>query len=95
VPLAESRKRKLAVLDPFAIVTEVMFMPSVALRKPPVDELSLRFTVSEPDVTGTPADVWRRMVIVPVLTLTCVDCGAVVNTSCGCAVIVTCCVADE
>ena len=52
-PADDARKRKLAVLDPFGIVTVVMFAVSVELRNEPVPVFD-RLTTSEPVVSGVP-----------------------------------------
>ena len=83
------------VLDPFAIVTEVMAAVSPLLRNPPVEELSVRFTVDEPDVSGVPPADCRRTVMPPVDTPGAVVGAVVVNTSTGGATTVTDCDADR
>jgi hypothetical protein len=93
LPADDARNRKLAVLDPFAIVTDVMFMPSVALRNEPVPECA-RFTTSEPVVRGVPPNDCRCTVMTPVDTFGVVTCGDVVKTNFGRPVMVTVCDAD-
>jgi hypothetical protein len=93
-PLAESRNRKLAELDPLGIVTEVIVEPLVVVRNTPVAEVSVRFTTNEPDVIGVPLAVWRWIVMTPDTTPGVVIWTAVVNTNFGAATMVSTCVAE-
>jgi hypothetical protein len=59
VPAALSRYRKLAVLAPSAMVTDVMFAVSAALRNTPPPAVDDRLTTSEPEVIAVAIDVSR------------------------------------
>jgi hypothetical protein len=94
VPDALSLYRKLAVLEPFGIVTVVMIALVVAFTKCPVAELVASCTMSEPDVVAEPLVDRRWIVIVPDVAFGAgVRCG-VVNASFGMSLTVSVCVAE-